>query len=214
MSFIDLMANDVWSESDIQNRVQNLIRSRYTAEDELKAARLARKTDATPEELAYVAAVDAVVETAIAEGRQARIDNALLVEVLAYEVATNRLAQYRLADGKPEVTREEQSRDEDGNLVFDEDGKPVMETIVVEPAIPPITEFVLDEDGNPTDQPNPEWPRVQQDDAERDEAQRATIVSVEVLDLAKQRKPPVISAKVEQAAQETVPDDTAPDLDL
>lgn len=171
MSFVNLMGNDVWSEADIGNKVQALIRHRYSAEDELKAARLSRKGDATPEEQSFVASVDAVVEAAVAEGRQARLDNALLVEVLAYEVATNRLAQYRLADGKPEVTREEQSRDEEGNLVFDEDGKPAMETIVVEPGIPPITEFVLDENGNPTDQPNPEWPRVQQDDAERDEAQ-------------------------------------------
>ena len=92
MSFIDLMANDVWSEGDINNRVQNLIRSRYTAEDELKAARLSRKGDATPEEQSFVADVDAVIVSSIEAGRAARADMALLQEVFMVEAAMRRLA--------------------------------------------------------------------------------------------------------------------------
>lgn len=92
MSFVNLMASDVWSDADINNRVQAIIRGQFSAEDELKAARLARKSDANADDLAFVAAVDAVIVEAVEEGRQARADNALLVAVLAYEDAARIVA--------------------------------------------------------------------------------------------------------------------------
>ena len=73
-------------------------------------ARLARKGDATPDELAFVASVDAVVESAVAEGRQARLDNAMLVDVIKLEAANSRLS---LPIVEPEV-------DEEGNIVNQE----------------------------------------------------------------------------------------------
>ena len=57
----------------------------------------------------------------------------------AYRAARARLARYRLADGRPEVTVERQVIDEQGNPLFHEtSGEPVMETVVVQAAIDPI----------------------------------------------------------------------------
>ena len=118
MSFVDLMANDVWSEADINNNVQALIRSHYTQEDELKAARLSRKSDASEEEKTFVDEVDAVIVAAIQAGRDARADMDLLMQVFPLEVAQRRLAQYRLADGKPAESTGLQQIDADGNPVW------------------------------------------------------------------------------------------------
>ena len=183
MSYVDLMGNDVWPLSDIDRKTQSLIRSKVSQDDEFKAARLARKVDATADDLAFVAFVDSVIADALAQASEARADSALLAETLQYETATTRLAQYQLSVGKPEETTDIQQTDEQGLPVFDADGNPVF---VVIPAIPPITEFILDEEGNET--PNPEWPRVAQDDAERAEAQAVVdAASQDVVQLAQQR---------------------------
>lgn len=106
MGFVNLMGNDVWSPADIDARVAALIRSRYSADDELKAARLARKAEPDADDLAYVQAVDTWIAACVAEGRQARDDVALLVQVLRMEDANRRL-------DRPAV---EPERDEDGNI--------------------------------------------------------------------------------------------------
>ena len=60
-------------------------------------------------------------------------------QLAAYRAAQARLARYRLADGRPEVTEERQVIDEQGNFLFHEaSGEPVMETAVVQAAIDPI----------------------------------------------------------------------------
>ena len=87
MSFIDLMASDAWSAADIDNKVQAMIRSRYSENDELKAARLARSGD-NP---AFVAEVDRWIADCVQQGRQARADMALLSQVFAMEEASRRL---------------------------------------------------------------------------------------------------------------------------
>lgn len=91
MSFVDLMGNDVWSPSDIDARVALQIRSRFSADDELKAARLARKAEQEPEDSAFIADVDAWIAVCVEEGRQARADMALLSEVFVMEAAQRRL---------------------------------------------------------------------------------------------------------------------------
>ena len=95
MSFIDMMANDVWSESDIGNKVQAMIRSRYSENDELKAARLAR----SGEDPAFVAAVDGWIAGCVQQGREARADMALLAQVFPMEVAARRLALPEVDEG-------------------------------------------------------------------------------------------------------------------
>lgn len=98
-------------------------------------------------------------------------------QLAAYRVAQARLARYRLADGRPEVTDELQAIDEQGQPMFDETtGEPVMETVVVQAAIDPlpaeVEQPVYDEEtGEQTGSemvPNPEIVR---DDAERTAAQ-------------------------------------------
>ena len=93
MSFIDLMQNDIWSSTDIDNKVQALIRSKYSQQDELKASRLARTANATEEEISFVAAIDTWVAACVQEGRDARKDMKLLLEVLNMLDANTRLLQ-------------------------------------------------------------------------------------------------------------------------
>lgn len=88
---VNLMASDVWSESDISLRVQVIIRYEVTAEDELKAARLSRKPSKSLEDSVFISFVDAVITDAIEQGRQARADMDLLTQVLLLEKVTRRL---------------------------------------------------------------------------------------------------------------------------
>lgn len=103
MSFVDMFSNDVWSSTDIDAKVQAMIRSRYSENDELKAARLARSGG----DPAFVAAVDDWIAACVDEGRQARDDMALLLQVFDVEAAERRLA---LPVVEPEY-------DEDGNII-------------------------------------------------------------------------------------------------
>ncbi|MGR3549521.1 hypothetical protein [Pseudooceanicola sp.] len=60
-------------------------------------------------------------------------------QLAAYRSAQARLARYRPAVGRPEVTKERQVFDELGNPLFHEaTGEPLMETVVVQVAIAPI----------------------------------------------------------------------------
>lgn len=106
MSFIDMMANDVWSEADISNKVQAMIRSRYSENDELKAARLARNGGNS----AYVAEVDQWIADCVQQGREARADMALLDQVFEMEAAAHRLA---LPVMKPELGENDQVTNQD-----------------------------------------------------------------------------------------------------
>lgn len=85
MSFINMLANDVWSDSDISRKVQALIRSKFSQEDELKAARLARQENKTDAENTFIVSVDSTIASALAEGKAAREDMALLTQVLNVE---------------------------------------------------------------------------------------------------------------------------------
>ena len=91
MSFVDMMASDVWSSADIDNKVQALIRSRYSAQDELKASRLARTLNPSETDAAFVVSVDAWIAECVAQGRTARADMALLAQVLELEAHKRRL---------------------------------------------------------------------------------------------------------------------------
>lgn len=85
MSFINMLANDVWSDQDISRRVQGMIRSKFTQEDELKAARLARTEPKTESEVAFIREVDATIAAALQEGRSAERDMELLRKALNIE---------------------------------------------------------------------------------------------------------------------------------
>lgn len=68
-----------------------------------------------------------------------RANNLFNQQLADYRVATARLAQYVVADGRPELTEEQQAFDEMGMPLYDEEtGEPVMETVVVQTAIDPV----------------------------------------------------------------------------
>jgi hypothetical protein len=110
MSFVNLMASDVWSSADIDNKVHALIRSRYSADDELKASRLARKPDPSESDSAFVAGVDAWIAECVQQGNDARADMALLNEVFPMEAAARRLAMPLV---EPEINEEGEVTNQD-----------------------------------------------------------------------------------------------------
>lgn len=86
-----------------------------------------------------------------------------------YRKATARLAQYRVADGRPELTEEQPTGQ------YDEQANAVMETVVVQTAIDPVEptveQPVYDKEGNQTGTEVITNPLIVQDEAERDAAQ-------------------------------------------
>lgn len=92
-SFVNMMASDIWSDQDINRRVQSLIRSRFTQEDELKAARLSRQETKTETESAFISSVDDAIDAALTEGHNARVDRDLLNLVLGVEAQMRVLSQ-------------------------------------------------------------------------------------------------------------------------
>ncbi|MDP7152580.1 MAG: hypothetical protein QGI08_04285 [Paracoccaceae bacterium] len=113
-----------------------------TGDEEL--LRVIPHADLTPRLAAVVQALGHVSYQAYALGWEA--DNLVNGEhnlfnhqLAAYREAQSRLARYRLADGRPEITEELQAIDDLGQPVFDEtNGEPVMETVVVQAAIGPL----------------------------------------------------------------------------
>ena len=135
-----------------------------------------------PRLAAVVHALGHVSYEAVALGWEAdnainQTNNMFNQQLVAYQAAQARLSQYRLADGRPEVTGEQQAMDEQGVPVFDETtGDPVMERIVVQAVIDPlpaqVEHAVFDETtGEQTGTEMVVNPVIAQDDAERAQAQ-------------------------------------------
>ena len=87
----------------------------------------------------------------------------------AYRKATARLDQYRLADGRPELTEEQPTGE------YDEEDNEIIETVVVQTAIDPleptVEQPVYDDEGNQIGTEIVPNPLIVADDAERDAAQ-------------------------------------------
>jgi len=98
-----------------------------------------------------------------------RENNTFNQQLADYRVATNRLSQYRLADGRPEVT------EDIGTGEFDDDGNEITENVVVQTAIDPlpaqVEQPVYDNDGNQTGTTMVDNPLIVQDNEERVAAQ-------------------------------------------
>ena len=98
MSFVDLMANDVWTEAAIKSRLHAEIRAEISAEREQELNRALQGATLgvhalTVAEQQEIARFKAVTDRVTALGAEARADAALLVQVLALEAAKRRLAQ-------------------------------------------------------------------------------------------------------------------------
>ena len=96
--------------------------------------------------------------------------NAFNHQLAARSQAEQRLAKIVLADGRPEITEQQET----GEL--DEDGNPIMETVIVQSAIEPLPATVTvetfdEETGEPTGTEDVPNPAIVQDEAERAEAQ-------------------------------------------
>jgi hypothetical protein len=120
---------------------------------------------------------NAYMSTVAANTDSNRDNNIFNQQLLDYRIAVARLAQYRLADGRPELTEEVEAYDENGMPLFDEEtGEPVMETVVVQTAIDPldatVEQPVYDElTGEQTGTETVPNPLIVSDDAERAAAQ-------------------------------------------
>jgi hypothetical protein len=97
-SFINMLADDIWSEQDITTRTEAMVRSVMPLQDELvlnrkvQGAALGEYT-LTAEDQADMAILAQAGFSAQQEGIAARADMALLLEVFAVEVAEKRLAE-------------------------------------------------------------------------------------------------------------------------
>lgn len=90
-------------------------------------------------------------------------------QLAAYRKAMARLAQYRVSEGRPDLTEDQPTGQ------YDEQGNEVMETVVVQTAIDPveptIEQPVYDDEGYQTGTETVTNPLIVQDDTERSEAQ-------------------------------------------
>ena len=111
MNYIDLTSNKVWTDEQINRRLQSAIRSRVSLEDEMKAARLGRKAKPTAADKAHIKRVDDHIAACIAGVAAVQADNALLRETLAYETAEARLA---------EPVLDPLAKDDEGNPLYPE----------------------------------------------------------------------------------------------
>lgn len=111
MSFIDLMANDVWSDADIKARLHAEIRSEVSEQSEaelnraLQGKMLGMHT-MTPGEMALLMLFKGATDRVAVLGAAARADMALLAATLPVEAAQRRLAQpvvLPLEAGEPPV---------------------------------------------------------------------------------------------------------------
>lgn len=97
MSFINMMANDVWSDSDITNRTEAMIASEFSS---VKLAILNRKATGAAlgqyqlnaEEASEITRYAELSESARLAGVKAKADMELLLEVFKLEAANARLA--------------------------------------------------------------------------------------------------------------------------
>jgi hypothetical protein len=93
MSFVDLMANDVWTDADIVRRTEAIVRGQFSAEDEQILNRkvmgqVLGQYTLTADEQAELGAFAAATEAARQQGAAARADMALLAQAMDVEAGT------------------------------------------------------------------------------------------------------------------------------
>lgn len=104
MSFVNLLGNDVWLEADIVNRTENMIAGEFTPDQVTILNRIATAAalgeyTLTDDEKAQIAHYNQVCLDARAAGDAARVDNARLVQALAYEAAQVQATQAQAVIG-------------------------------------------------------------------------------------------------------------------
>ena len=114
-------------------------------------------------------AFDAFMATFSADHDVNVANNTFNWQLAEYRKATARLAQYRLADGRPEVYEDQPTGE------YDDEGNEVMASVMVQSAIDPlptqVEQPVYDDEGNQTGTEMVDNPLIVADNAERDAAQ-------------------------------------------
>lgn len=208
MSFINLMANDIWSDADITRRTEAMIRSEFSLDAETilnrKVLGISLGTyTPTAQDQADIARYDEVAKAAQAEGVAARADMALLMQVFPLEDALRRLERPRLQASwdrlqlpPVEPIIDEETGEVTNQAEVDQDkAERAAAQAVVQPHLIPDP-AVTPEDGE--DHPLILDPAaVEQDDAERAEAQ-ATLDNAdpEAMALFLLRNPPAAEEPV------------------
>ena len=143
--------------AQLEKRAQRYIARDWAPQAREKSIRLA---DGLFDAFMVVFSADHEVNTA---------NNVFNAQLADYRAATARLAQYRLADGRPEITEEVPTGE------YDAEGNEIMETVVVQTAIDPLPAQVevpvYDDEGNQTGTEMVDNPAIVEDDAERAAAQ-------------------------------------------
>lgn len=144
-SFINLMANDVWSEADIVRHTEAMIYSQFSREQESILNRKATgaalgQYELTTSEMADLARYAQVTEDARQAGNAARQDMALLLQVLEVESAMRRLAlpEVEPVEGNEAEVEQDQADRQAAQDTIDNASPEVM--AVVEMRNPPIEE--------------------------------------------------------------------------
>ena len=124
MSFVDLMANDIWSDADMTRRTEAMIRSEFSLEAETilnrKALGLSLGTYApTPADQAEMQRYSQVAYAAQQAGVEARADMALLLEVFPMEDAQRRLDMPVPESEDPEVIAADEAERAAAQAVID-----------------------------------------------------------------------------------------------
>lgn len=197
MSYVNLMKNDIWSESDIVAKGRAIIASKVpeSRQNELRTillGNIANMRAATPDELAEIALVQSLTEEVVITNAESRADMVLLKGVMDYEKSLTRLKSYKLSEGKPAVPAVPEVQAVpahfDGNVWVDEVA--FVPAVPAVPAIEPLPATVLAKDVNGIDSMVPN-PAIVKDDAERAAAQQIVDnVSANVLALFNLRNPP------------------------
>jgi hypothetical protein len=97
-SFINLMANDIWTDADITRRTEAMLRTEFSQEAETilnrKVIGMSLGTyTPSPQDQADMARYNETALASQAAGVAARADMALLLATMTYETAIKRLAQ-------------------------------------------------------------------------------------------------------------------------
>lgn len=128
MSFINLLANDVWSDADMLRRTESMIRSEFSQEAETilnrKAVGMALGTyTPSAEELIEMDRYTTVVEAARVELQAAQADMALLTQVFELEKADRVVKQMSLSEALTviESVKPEEVIAEDGTITNQEE---------------------------------------------------------------------------------------------
>jgi hypothetical protein len=162
---IDLLTEQTqWETRQIDKRVVSMIRQKYSLNEEQLLSRILHghqlgTYQMSADEQAEVSAYQYHAEAARVIGRQAKADNALLGEILAYEQAVRDVAELSLLiEGRAEVPAVEEVSEE----LDPETGEVLVEyvaPVAAIPAIEPLTQTVeqTDEEGVTTTVPNPAY---------------------------------------------------------